>query len=162
LGLSSHSQSHFGITKTLFKGLSKTFHVAPLIPGRYTGALLNLGTGAIHSMSSDTLVKSGSGIRKHPRIGMDISARVFCKGGASSLARAHDISCGGLSLYAPMELAKGDVIKIAFELPHSRMRFGVSAVVKNRDGFRYGVEFLELTPQEFAEIKRVTKLLAIV
>jgi c-di-GMP-binding flagellar brake protein YcgR len=107
-------------------------------------------------MGSDTPYNS---IRRYGRISADISARIFREGFSPSLARAHDISCGGLSLYAPVELKEGDVVKVAFELPHSRMQFGVSAVVKNRNGFRYGVEFTNLAPEEFAEITRVTKIL---
>ncbi len=101
------------------------------------------------------------GIRKHPRIVVDMSVRVFTDATGNSLARGHDISCGGMSLYTPLELEVGDGIKVAFELPHSRMRFGLSAVVRNRDGFRYGIEFVELTGEEFGELKRVTALLAI-
>lgn len=111
-------------------------------------------------MGSKTPHKNG--IRRHARITADISARIFCNGLPPSLARAHDISCGGLCLYAPLELKEGDVIKIAFELPHSRMKFGVSAVVKNRNGFRYGVEFVDLARQELAEIQRVTEILRLV
>jgi c-di-GMP-binding flagellar brake protein YcgR len=108
-------------------------------------------------MALDSPYKNG--VRRYARISADISARVFCNDLPPSLARAHDISCGGLCLYAPLELREGDIIKIAFELPHSRMHFGVSAVVKNRNGFRYGVEFVDLIPQEFAEIQRVTEII---
>jgi c-di-GMP-binding flagellar brake protein YcgR len=121
-------------------------------------SFLKLGnwTG-VNFMSLATPYKNG--IRKYVRINADISARVYCKGAPPSLARAHDISCGGLCLYAPLELNEGDIIKVAFELPHSRMQFGVSAVVKSCNGFRYGLEFTNLTPEEVAEIQRVTRIL---
>lgn len=77
------------------------------------------------------------------------------------MGRAQDLSRGGMSVYVPLELAKGDVIRVMFELPHSRMRFGIEAVVKNRIGFRYGVEFLELTPSETLELERVIKILGL-
>ena len=90
---------------------------------------------------------------------VDISVRVFSSAMSGALGRGHDVSCGGMSLYTPLELAEGDTIKVAFELPNSRMQFGVSAVVKNRNGFRYGIEFVKLTSKEVAEIRRVTGVL---
>ncbi len=110
-------------------------------------------------MSLDTLAKSG--IRKFPRMSVDISVRVFSNGTHGAFGRGHDVGCGGMALYTPLELAEEDKINIVFELPASQMRFGVSAVVKNRNGFRYGIEFAQLTSEESAEIKRVTRILAL-
>src|SRR5512146_3184821 len=96
-----------------------------------------------------------NGIRRYPRIAVDVSVRVSSDARRVIFARGHDISCGGMALYAPMELTEGEVVKITFELPNSRVQFNVSALVKNRNGFRYGLEFVELAPEDFKEIKRV-------
>ncbi len=61
---------------------------------------------------------------------------------------------------APMQLAEGDIVNLEFELPHSGVPLKVLAVVKNRNGLRYGVEFQELTPDQFGEIARVTAILS--
>ncbi len=103
-----------------------------------------------------------NGIRRYARMNVDITVRVLPKDTRPTFGRGHDISCGGMALYAPVELQESELVKLAFELPNSRVQFNVSAVVKNRNGFRYGVEFVELAPQELKEIKRVTEILALV
>ena len=105
---------------------------------------------------------AGSGIRRYPRIGVDLSVRVAPQDGRQTFARAHDISCGGIALYVPLDLDPEEVIKISFELPNSRMQFAVSGVIKNRNGFRYGIEFVQLTSDQFRELERVLAILALV
>lgn len=100
-------------------------------------------------------------VRSHARVIVDASVRVFLNSTTRTLGRAQDISRGGMSVYVPLELAKGDVIRVMFELPHSRVRFGITGIVKNREGFRYGVEFLELTPSEARELERVLNILGL-
>ncbi len=107
-------------------------------------------------------VPASSGIRKYPRIGVDLSVRVLPNDGRATFARAHDISCGGMALYVPLDLNLEEVIKINFELPNSRVQFVVSGVVKNRNGFRYGVEFVQLTSEQSKELERVLAILALV
>lgn len=112
-------------------------------------------------MSSDSPLNGG--IRRYPRLHVDVSVRVTSsKEKRVTFARGHDISCGGMALYVPLEFVEGDNVKLNFELPNSRVQFGISAVIKNRNGFRYGVEFIELTPEESKEIERVAGILALV
>jgi hypothetical protein len=66
-----------------------------------------------------------------------------------------------MSLYIPVELAEGMELKLAFELPYSRLHFKISAAVKDRSGFCYGLEFLKITPAQSNEIDRVTGILAL-
>ncbi len=92
---------------------------------------------------------------------VDLSVRVFPNVGRMTFARAHDLSCGGMALYVPLDLELGEVVKVAFELPNSRMQFNVAGAVKNRTGFRYGVEFTKLSHDELREIARVTEILSL-
>lgn len=102
--------------------------------------------------------KPASG-RRHPRLNVDISVRVFRNGSFATLGRGHDLSCSGMALYTPVELEADQEIQLSFVLPYSRVQFGVRAFVRNRDGFRYGIEFTRLSRQESAEIERVTNIL---
>jgi hypothetical protein len=102
-----------------------------------------------------------TGIRQYGRVLVDAPVRVFATPRAPTFGRMHDIGCGGMSFHAPAELLVNDVIKLEFELPYSRMGFGISATVRNRNGFRYGVAFQNLTPDEFGEIARVTATLSV-
>ena len=111
-------------------------------------------------MNLETQVAAGP-IRQYPRVPVDISVKVYPEGGAAVLGRAEDVGCGGIAVYVPGDFAVGHAIQLSFELPHSRMRFGVKGVVRNRSGFRYGIAFEELTPAEFAEIERVVRIIAV-
>ena len=64
-----------------------------------------------------------------------------------------------MAVYVPLELTVGTLLDISFQLPYSRMVFGVHAIVRNSNGFRYGVEFVNLTPSEAAEIERILSIL---
>jgi PilZ domain len=54
--------------------------------------------------------------------------------------RVTELSEGGMSLYAGMALKPGDLLEVEFELP---MPQTVQAVVRNRTGYNFGVEFVE-------------------
>jgi hypothetical protein len=54
--------------------------------------------------------------------------------------RVTEMSEGGMSLYAGMSLKPGDLLEVEFELPAPRT---VQAVVRNRTGYNFGLEFVE-------------------
>jgi len=54
--------------------------------------------------------------------------------------RVTELSEGGMSLYAGMSLKPGDLLEVEFELPVAQT---VQAVVRNRTGYNFGVEFVE-------------------
>jgi hypothetical protein len=64
-----------------------------------------------------------------------------------------------MAIYVPIELAVGSSVNISFQLPYSRMVLGVRAIIRNSDGFRYGVEFVDLTSAEVEEIKRIVNIM---
>jgi hypothetical protein len=97
--------------------------------------------------------------RLHPRMMVDIAIRAFPKDGVLTNGRGHDIGAGGMAMYVPLELALGEKFDVSFQLPYSRIMLGLHAVVRNRNGFRYGIEFERVTPAEAAEINRVTAIL---
>jgi c-di-GMP-binding flagellar brake protein YcgR len=66
--------------------------------------------------------------------------------------RAHDLSEGGLAVYVPLELGVGEQLDLEFTLPRARAPIRVPATVRNRMGFRYGLEFLILSKMQREEI----------
>jgi hypothetical protein len=54
--------------------------------------------------------------------------------------RVTELSEGGMSLYAGMALKPGDLLEVEFEMPFQRT---VQAVVRNRAGYNFGLEFVE-------------------
>jgi c-di-GMP-binding flagellar brake protein YcgR len=67
--------------------------------------------------------------------------------------RSVDISEGGIGLIAPYEIDLGQALQIEFLLlPATPLQ--LRAVVRNRAGFRYGLEFLTLSAAQRQEIAR--------
>ncbi len=101
--------------------------------------------------------------RRTPRMVVDIPVQVFFPGSGvrPTHGRGHDISLGGMALYVPSEIAENQTLQIMFQLPHSRLKLGLQGVVRNRNGFRYGISFTQLAPLESGEIERVASILAL-
>jgi c-di-GMP-binding flagellar brake protein YcgR len=86
-------------------------------------------------------------MRRFPRIRSDIRVRAFVPPQApatDSFGRGYDISEGGMGILVPMALAPSQEVLVVFDVPPSRRRLGVRAVVRYAMGYRYGVEFQPL------------------
>lgn len=76
---------------------------------------------------------------RHP---VELPVRVFPRGGDSKLTvqgRGIEMSEGGMTLYAGVPLKPGDLMDLEFQTPGGTR---VSAIVRNRTGFCFGLEFL--------------------
>ncbi len=96
--------------------------------------------------------------RRTPRYKLDLRAKVvYRRNGLNQSAIAHgqDVSEGGMAMFVPIDFGKDDAIEVEFTLPHSRLPLRVHAVVRNRDGHRYGLEFVNLTDVQRQEIVRM-------
>lgn len=79
--------------------------------------------------------------RRWPRHPVELPVRVFPRGGDSKLTvqgRGIEMSEGGMTLYAGMPLKPGDLMDLEFQTSGAR----VAAIVRNRTGFCFGLEFL--------------------
>lgn len=76
---------------------------------------------------------------RHP---VELPVRISPRGGDSKLAvpgKGIEISEGGMTLYAGLPLKPGDFMEVEFETAGGAR---IAAVVRNRTGFCYGLEFL--------------------
>lgn len=76
---------------------------------------------------------------RHP---VELPVRVFPRGGDSKLTvqgRGIEMSEGGMTLYAGVPLKPGDLMDLEFQMPGGTR---VAAIVRNRTGFCFGLEFL--------------------
>jgi hypothetical protein len=93
--------------------------------------------------------------QRHP---VELAVRVVPRGGDSKLAiqgRGIEISEGGMTLYAGLPLKPGDFMDLEFQTPgHTR----VSAIVRSRTGYCFGLEFL--TPLGTESAKSTPKVAA--
>jgi PilZ domain len=84
--------------------------------------------------------------RRWNRLPVDLPVRVVTSKGFSTTVvpgRGTEMSEGGMVLYAGIMLNPGDLLELEFDLPiHSR----VAAVVRSRNGFCFGLEFIAPLP----------------
>lgn len=103
--------------------------------------------------------------RRFPRLKLDVSIAVFSGPAAAETktrGRGNDIGEGGLAIYAPVEFGVGQAVRVEFTLPYSRMKFALQAMVRNKHGFRYGIEFVKLTAEQREELQRICGALQMV
>jgi c-di-GMP-binding flagellar brake protein YcgR len=75
--------------------------------------------------------------------------------------KSHDLSHQGMAIYIPAELRVGQFVQIEFVLPHTNQRLGINGVVRDRDGFRCGIEFQDLTSIDQEALSLCCKKLAL-
>lgn len=84
--------------------------------------------------------------RRWDRLPVDIQVRVITsKGHATTVVpgRGTEMSEGGMMLYAGLLLNPGDTLEIEFDTPVSSR---IPAVVRSKNGFCFGLEFLAPLP----------------
>ena len=83
--------------------------------------------------------------RRWERIKVDVRIRVAYKVGNETETvdgQANDVSGGGMASYIPADLASGDEVRVEIVRRYGQPRISFSAKVNNRNGFRYGLEFV--------------------
>lgn len=73
--------------------------------------------------------------------------------------RAHDLGEGGLSIYVPADLEEGQQVQLEFLLPFSRRPLETQAIVRGRNGYRYALQFKNLSRAAAEEISRTCRAL---
>ena len=69
-----------------------------------------------------------------------------------------DISRGGMRLFVPRELDPGTSLTLDFHIPYQAIQFTMSGVVRNRNGFTHGIEFINATSDQEQMIDRTCKV----
>lgn len=62
--------------------------------------------------------------------------------------QACDVSKGGLRLFITRKIEEGTSLTLQFLLPYYSTRLEMKGVVRNRDGFTHGVEFIDPTTDQ--------------
>jgi hypothetical protein len=103
--------------------------------------------------------QTSASMRRSPRVAVDFAVQVFASR-MTCCGRGHELGRYGMAVHVPVELHVGESIRIMFQPPGSRMRFGLNGRIRNVKGFRYGLEFVEISSAELAELERVVSQLA--
>lgn len=83
--------------------------------------------------------------RRWPRIKVDVRIRVtYSERGELTIidGQGNDVSQGGMTTYIPADLNTGDNVIVEVVQRYGRPRISFSARISNRNGFRYGLEYV--------------------
>jgi c-di-GMP-binding flagellar brake protein YcgR len=109
-------------------------------------------------IAEDRVVEDSARQRRSTRYKLDLRTKIIYRRNGlnqSAMGRGQDVSEGGMAMFVPIDFRKEDVFEVEFTLPHSRLPMRIHAVVRNADGHRYGLEFLDLTEAQKQEIVRM-------
>jgi hypothetical protein len=100
--------------------------------------------------------------RRWQRFKLDVPVRVVAQRESKTLivnGRGNEVSEGGLAIFVGMEARLGERLWVEFTPPYSSEPLRVPAVVRNRTGYRYGIEFDAENPEENEKVARLRELL---
>ncbi len=79
--------------------------------------------------------------RRHARFKFEVNIGVHSRTCGMLQGQTVDLSESGISVMLRLEVPLGEVVKLDFELPFGPVT--IHAVVRQRNAFRYGFQFLE-------------------
>ena len=100
--------------------------------------------------------------RRSIRYKLDVPLRVIVQKEETTLVRdgrGTELSECGMCVMAGVELGVGEEVEIEFTLPYSGEPIRVSGAVRNRNGYRYGCEFIPDGQGEQNDVARLRQVL---
>jgi c-di-GMP-binding flagellar brake protein YcgR len=85
--------------------------------------------------------------RKHSRFKLDADVKIYPRDSSRVMGRTVDISEQGLAAMLQIEIPLDQVVRLDFELPLGAI--SIRALVRQRNAFRYGFQFVE--PDSYAQ-----------
>ncbi len=96
--------------------------------------------------------------RRWPRYQISVPIRVIITTPEKTRiidGRGDAVNQGGMAITAGVELEVGDPFQLELTLPYCDCPIRVNAVVRDRSGYRYGIEFVPEWQQESKDIERL-------
>ena len=93
---------------------------------------------------------------------MDVPVRVITQGltkVAIVQGRGSELNNGGMAVFAGTELAIGTQVLVEFTPPYSNNPIRVRCFVRNRSGYRYGVEFITESDDDYQSVHQIESVL---
>jgi len=106
---------------------------------------------------------AGAHVRRYPRFAIDVrmQVRMFQNGEFHSCwGRSIELGQDGIGATLTGELERGEIVSLEIPLPLSPYPMKVRAIVRYRQGLRYGFEFLTLSDAQRDTMRRVCEMLA--
>jgi PilZ domain len=102
-------------------------------------------------------------MRRWPRYKVDVPVRVITQGAtktAIATGRGSELNNGGMAVFAGTELAIGAQVAVEFTPPYSSSPIRVRCFVRNRVGYRYGVEFITESDHDYQSVHQIEAVLS--
>jgi hypothetical protein len=96
--------------------------------------------------------------RRYRRFRLDVPVRIIIHSEEKTRiidGRGNELNEGGLAINAGVELEVGDEIEVEFTPAYTHQPLRARAAVRNRDGYRYGLEFLGETPTDRQRVEDI-------
>jgi hypothetical protein len=113
--------------------------------------------------TSKPAVPAGAHARRFPRFVLDarMQVRMFQDGEFRTCwGRSTELGQDGIGATLTGELEQGEIVSLEIPLPLSPYPLKVRAIVRYRQGLRYGFEFLTLKEAQRDTIRRTCEMLA--
>jgi PilZ domain-containing protein len=97
-------------------------------------------------------------MRRWPRYKVDVPVRVITQGLTKVTivqGRGSELNNGGMAIFAGTELAIDTQVQVEFTPPYSGQPIRVRCFVRNRDGYRYGVEFITESDDDYESVNQI-------
>jgi PilZ domain-containing protein len=97
-------------------------------------------------------------MRRWPRYKVDVPVRVITQGLTKVTivqGRGSELNNGGMAIFAGTELAIDAQVQVEFTPPYSGQPIRVRCFVRNRDGYRYGVEFITESDDDYESVSQI-------
>ena len=97
-------------------------------------------------------------MRRWPRYKLNVPLRVVVDTGEKVRiidGRGTELNEGGMRVFAGVELKVGNLISIEFTPPYSGEPVRVRSEVRNRNGYTYGITFLQETAEDCVRVEQI-------
>lgn len=101
-------------------------------------------------------------MRRWPRYRINVPVRVVVQRPDKTVivsGRGMELNEGGMALFAGVELRVGQRVEIEFTPPYSGQPLRVRGVIRNRNGYNYGSEFLLLDREDKIQSEQIRHVL---
>jgi PilZ domain-containing protein len=113
-------------------------------------------------MSTDIVLPYET-LRRWPRHNIEVPVRLITQKPTKAAvvqARGKQLSRGGMTVFAGVELCIDEQVAVEFIPPHVEQPIRVRSLVRNRSGYKYGVEFIiadETGSQDVGQIEAILR-----
>lgn len=114
---------------------------------------------ATEVISHETMYEA---LRRWPRYKLEVPLRIIAqKAGKTAIVqgRGNELNEGGMAVFAGVELGVQEEIAVEFTPPYSGQPIRVRAVVRDRQGYSYGVEFLTQNIDDHQNVDQIRTVL---